>query len=205
MKRNDREKNDQIRFVKIISKLSPNVNEMYCWLIYTHLWHLFFERNFVLFLFCFFICCQFLFWAFNLSLEVQGFVCLFLLLLLFIVLIQEKRFICFHLHILPYKFISMDNSQNSSQPYSLGAFGNLKPHQIQSPYLNLSLPQTISSNFIIPEGASINRGRFELAFSQIGASIMVGSGLGGAVGTYKGIICKCIFFQIFHSFFCLQE
>ncbi|KPM11233.1 mitochondrial import inner membrane translocase subunit Tim23-like protein [Sarcoptes scabiei] len=75
----------------------------------------------------------------------------------------------------------MDNSQLNPNP------NNLKQSQIQSPYLNPStLPDQISSEFIIPEGAS-HRGRFELAFSQIGASVMIGSGLGGALGTYKGL------------------
>lgn len=83
----------------------------------------------------------------------------------------------------------MDNSQLNPNPLysSLGVFNNLKQSQIQSPYLNPStLPDQISSEFIIPEGAS-HRGRFELAFSQIGASVMIGSGLGGALGTYKGL------------------
>lgn len=72
--------------------------------------------------------------------------------------------------------------------FNLTSFSNLKPSHIQSPYLNtFTLPEQISSEFIVPEGFSKNRGRFELAFSQIGTSIMVGSGLGGAVGTYKGI------------------
>jgi len=39
----------------------------------------------------------------------------------------------------------------------------------------------------MPEGASQHRGRFELAFSQIGGSVCTGAGLGGAVGLYNGI------------------
>lgn len=64
----------------------------------------------------------------------------------------------------------------------------MRPSQIQSPYANLpSLPGTISSDFILPEGSRPHRGRFELAFSQIGASVMTGAGIGGAIGTVKGL------------------
>ena len=41
--------------------------------------------------------------------------------------------------------------------------------------------------FIFPEGASKQRGRFELAFSQIGSSVMIGAGIGGVAGFYNGI------------------
>jgi mitochondrial import inner membrane translocase subunit TIM23 len=41
--------------------------------------------------------------------------------------------------------------------------------------------------FIFPEGASKQRGRFELSFSQIGSSVMVGAGIGGTAGLYNGI------------------
>lgn len=89
------------------------------------------------------------------------------------------------------------NPDNANSLFSLGGFGGLRPNQIHSPYLNMSLPDTISSEFIVPEGNARNRGRFELAFSQIGASIMVGSGLGGAVGTYKGKYFNLVFLIIF--------
>lgn len=79
----------------------------------------------------------------------------------------------------------MDNSTNDYNPF--GMLKNVKPNQIQSPYLNtFSLPSQISSEYISIDGPAKNRGRFELAFSQIGASVIVGSGLGGAIGTYKG-------------------
>ena len=57
-----------------------------------------------------------------------------------------------------------------------------------SPYLNVD-PTYIGRGqpeFIFPEGASHRRGRFELAFSQIGGSVMVGASLGGMNGLYKG-------------------
>lgn len=41
--------------------------------------------------------------------------------------------------------------------------------------------------FIFPEGASKQRGRFELSFSQIGSSVMIGAAIGGAAGLYNGI------------------
>ena len=41
--------------------------------------------------------------------------------------------------------------------------------------------------FIFPEGAVKQRGRFELAFSQIGAACIIGAGIGGATGFYRGL------------------
>jgi len=64
--------------------------------------------------------------------------------------------------------------------------GNLKH---LSPYLNFDpvyLPPS-QPEFIFPEGAARQRGRFELAFSQIGASCMVGAGVGGMGGFYNGL------------------
>lgn len=59
-----------------------------------------------------------------------------------------------------------------------------------SPYLNFD-PSLINidteSQFIMPEGASQRRGRFELAFSQIGGSVCVGAGIGGMNGFYNGL------------------
>ncbi|XP_026473774.1 mitochondrial import inner membrane translocase subunit Tim23-like [Ctenocephalides felis] len=58
-----------------------------------------------------------------------------------------------------------------------------------SPYLNYNpvyLPAS-QPEFIFPEGASRQRGRFELAFSQIGSSCMIGAALGGMAGTYNGL------------------
>lgn len=59
-----------------------------------------------------------------------------------------------------------------------------------SPYLNYDprILRTSQPEFIFPEGASKQRGRFELAFSQIGTAVMVGAGIGGTVGFYNGIV-----------------
>ncbi|XP_045596627.1 mitochondrial import inner membrane translocase subunit Tim23 [Procambarus clarkii] len=58
-----------------------------------------------------------------------------------------------------------------------------------SPYLNFdpAYLQTTQPEFIALEGASQKRGRFELAFSQIGGSCLLGAGVGGAQGLYGGI------------------
>ncbi|XP_012221873.1 mitochondrial import inner membrane translocase subunit Tim23 isoform X2 [Linepithema humile] len=58
-----------------------------------------------------------------------------------------------------------------------------------SPYLNFDpsyLPVS-QPEFIFPEGAMKQRGRFELAFSQIGAACIAGAGIGGTSGLYRGI------------------
>ncbi|XP_011154799.1 mitochondrial import inner membrane translocase subunit Tim23 isoform X2 [Harpegnathos saltator] len=49
-------------------------------------------------------------------------------------------------------------------------------------YLPISQPE-----FIFPEGAVKQRGRLELAFGQIGAACILGAGIGGASGLYRGI------------------
>lgn len=58
-----------------------------------------------------------------------------------------------------------------------------------SPYLNYDprFLQQAQPEFIFPEGASRQRGRFELAFSQIGSSVMIGAAIGGTAGLYNGI------------------
>lgn len=58
-----------------------------------------------------------------------------------------------------------------------------------SPYLNFdpSYLQTSQPEFIFPEGASRQRGRFELAFSTIGGSCMIGGGIGGMTGLVQGL------------------
>lgn len=65
------------------------------------------------------------------------------------------------------------------------------PQRVQplSPYLNYDprFLQTAQPEFIFPEGASKQRGRFELAFSQIGSSVMIGAAIGGTAGLYNGI------------------
>ncbi|OXU27365.1 hypothetical protein TSAR_010487 [Trichomalopsis sarcophagae] len=58
-----------------------------------------------------------------------------------------------------------------------------------SPYLNYDpvyFPPS-QPEFIFPEGAVKQRGRFELAFSQIGAACIIGAGIGGATGFYRGL------------------
>lgn len=58
-----------------------------------------------------------------------------------------------------------------------------------SPYLNYDprFLQQAQPEFIFPEGATKQRGRFELAFSQIGSSVMIGAGIGGVAGFYNGM------------------
>ncbi|XP_060520256.1 mitochondrial import inner membrane translocase subunit Tim23 [Cylas formicarius] len=68
-----------------------------------------------------------------------------------------------------------------------GLTGQFKP--FSSPYLNFDpgyIPQT-QPEFIFLDGGSKQRGRFELAFGQIGGSCMIGAGLGGASGLYNGL------------------
>lgn len=58
-----------------------------------------------------------------------------------------------------------------------------------SPYLNYD-PVYIPNNqpeYIFLDGNNKQRGRFELAFGQIGASCMVGAGIGGATGFINGL------------------
>ncbi|RWS08316.1 mitochondrial import inner membrane translocase subunit Tim23-like protein [Dinothrombium tinctorium] len=71
--------------------------------------------------------------------------------------------------------------------YSFGAVSG-----ISSPYLNfdpnLITPNYNASEYIFPDGGPNrhSRGRFELAFSQIGASVMTGAALGGIRGGING-------------------
>jgi len=63
---------------------------------------------------------------------------------------------------------------------------------ILSPYLNfdpsyLGQATAADSQFIFPEGASRQRGRLELSFSQIGGAVFVGGAIGGANGLYSGL------------------
>ena len=58
-----------------------------------------------------------------------------------------------------------------------------------SPFLNFDptyLPPS-QPEFIFPEGAVKQRGRFELAFSHIGGTCMAGAAIGGVTGLYKGV------------------
>lgn len=56
-----------------------------------------------------------------------------------------------------------------------------------SPYLNFDPDYVAKPEYILPEGASKQRGRFELAFGQIGASVMVGAAVGGTTGIFNGL------------------
>lgn len=92
----------------------------------------------------------------------------------------------------------MENDQSRNRGL-LGGYGSgdptmnvpvtSSPTSIMSPYLNFD-PAYISpgeSQFIFPEGASQKRGRFELAFSQIGGSVFLGGTVGGMNGLYSGL------------------
>ena len=57
-----------------------------------------------------------------------------------------------------------------------------------SPYLNTNLYKDFNEpEYILLDGQSHKRGRFELAFGQIGVGILLGSGIGGVSGFYKGV------------------
>ncbi|XP_057669206.1 mitochondrial import inner membrane translocase subunit Tim23 isoform X2 [Diorhabda carinulata] len=76
---------------------------------------------------------------------------------------------------------------SSTYPNTSGFQGTVRP--FSSPYLNFDpgyIPQT-QPEFIFLDGASKQRGRFELAFGQIGGSCMIGAALGGASGFYNGL------------------
>ncbi|XP_054724449.1 mitochondrial import inner membrane translocase subunit Tim23-like [Uloborus diversus] len=66
-------------------------------------------------------------------------------------------------------------------------YGSNSGVQSISPYLNVD-PAFLnqSPEWIFPEGASRLRGRFELAFSQIGGAIMTGAVIGGVQGFHSG-------------------
>jgi len=67
-------------------------------------------------------------------------------------------------------------------------YGSTSASQSISPYLNVD-PAYLnqgSPEWIFPEGASRQRGRFELAFSQIGGAVMTGAFLGGVQGFFGG-------------------
>ena len=46
---------------------------------------------------------------------------------------------------------------------------------------------TAQPEYIFLDGNNKQRGRFELAFGQIGASVMTGASIGGATGFYNGL------------------
>jgi hypothetical protein len=85
------------------------------------------------------------------------------------------------------------NSGSSVSGSSLLGLGTSGMGSLASPYLDFD-PKIINpganeAQWIFPDG-SINkptRGRFELAFSQIGGSVMIGGGLGSFWGGINGI------------------
>lgn len=83
-----------------------------------------------------------------------------------------------------------ENNDIYSQNYPSGLSGLTGAYKpFSSPYLNYDpgyLPQG-QAEFVFLEGAGKQRGRFELAFGQIGGSCMIGAGLGGLSGFYNGL------------------
>jgi len=55
-----------------------------------------------------------------------------------------------------------------------------------SPYLNIDPYVTQEPEFILPEGAARQRGRFEYAFGTIGSGVMIGGTYGSVAGLYTG-------------------
>lgn len=78
-------------------------------------------------------------------------------------------------------------SSGTDTNYGLPLFPGAIP-ALSSPYLNID-PSVFQEGpqYIFPEGASKQRGRFELAFSQIGGSVMLGALVGGTTGMYSGL------------------
>lgn len=73
------------------------------------------------------------------------------------------------------------------------ALGSLTRRQVpSSPYLSYD-PRVVSpandSPWIFPDGTTSRpaRGLFEMAFCQIGASVMAGAAIGGSLGWYNGV------------------
>jgi import inner membrane translocase subunit TIM23 len=56
-----------------------------------------------------------------------------------------------------------------------------------SPYLSVNPYAIQEPEFILPEGASRQRGRLEYAFGAIGGSVILGAGVGGLSGLYRGL------------------
>jgi len=79
----------------------------------------------------------------------------------------------------------------SAPPTDFGSVPLTSGGGVVSPYLNFDpalINPTNQDSFIFPEGiGSRQRGRFELAFSQIGGSVLAGGAVGGTVGLFKGV------------------
>ncbi|XP_052865906.1 mitochondrial import inner membrane translocase subunit Tim23 [Anopheles cruzii] len=81
-------------------------------------------------------------------------------------------------------YLSKPLSFGSAHSSGISTSSQVRP---LSPYLNYdSRYLQAQPEFIFPEGASKQRGRFELAFSQIGSSAMAGACIGGMGGLYNG-------------------
>jgi len=83
----------------------------------------------------------------------------------------------------------LESPLNSLSGLNLGAAAG---YPLSSPFLqvdpSLVNTPTIANEFIFPDGGTkSNRGRFELAFAQIGGSIMSGAAVGGVLGTFRGL------------------
>lgn len=77
------------------------------------------------------------------------------------------------------------SSSSHSSPFGFTSYGSSN----FNPYLNFdaSLLTPSGDEYIYPDGVQRHRrGRFELAFSQIGGSVMTGAAIGGSVGSYRG-------------------
>ncbi|KAK3586682.1 hypothetical protein CHS0354_039150 [Potamilus streckersoni] len=77
------------------------------------------------------------------------------------------------------------------QPEIRQATPTVQAPSLVSPYLNFDpayITSDTGSEFIFPEGASRQRGRFELAFSQIGGCVFAGAAFGGVNGLYSGFL-----------------
>uniref|UniRef100_A0A2P2HXC3 Import inner membrane translocase subunit Tim23-like n=1 Tax=Hirondellea gigas TaxID=1518452 RepID=A0A2P2HXC3_9CRUS len=95
--------------------------------------------------------------------------------------------------------MAMDNSNSGFMGLFGGRYGSRDPSMNVpltsnattsqlSPYLSID-PSYLQNQpeFISLEGARPKRGRFELAFSQIGGLVMIGGGVGGVQGLYRGL------------------
>lgn len=79
--------------------------------------------------------------------------------------------------------VCIEDNTSQSQPWRL----EKSTITSFSPYLNYD-PQILKQSqpeFIFPEGASKNRGRFEFAFSQIGSAVIVSLILSSKLAQYN--------------------
>ncbi|OQR75466.1 mitochondrial import inner membrane translocase subunit Tim23-like [Tropilaelaps mercedesae] len=83
----------------------------------------------------------------------------------------------------------MDRQFPQDQPTTMESTFPQPGSPLYSPYLNFdpSYLNTAGPEYIFPEGAGHKRGRFELAFSQIGSCLLLGSSLGCARGFAQGL------------------